>query len=106
MGRGWIEVILKLPTSHKFEMYVCIIPLSQAISDHNPLSANPTKWSNTLKQVSNLPTNCLCLFDQFVILALKGLRTLVMNLNWMEVIFNLATSPCLMLLLFPSNFRF
>ena len=26
----------------------------------NPLSANPTKWSNTLKQfVGNLPTNCL-----------------------------------------------
>ena len=26
----------------------------------NPLSVNPTKWSNTLKQfVGNLPTNCL-----------------------------------------------
>ena len=26
----------------------------------NSLSANPTKWSNTLKQfVGNLPTNCL-----------------------------------------------
>ena len=26
----------------------------------NPLSANPTKWSNTLKQfVGNFPTNCL-----------------------------------------------
>ena len=25
----------------------------------NPLSANPTKWSNTLKQfVDSLPTNC------------------------------------------------
>ena len=41
----------------------------------NPLSANPTKWSNTLKQfVGNLPTNCLSVFDQFVISALKGLR--------------------------------
>ena len=41
----------------------------------NPLSANFTKWSNTLKQlVSNLPTNCLSVFDQFVGLALKGLR--------------------------------
>ena len=39
------------------------------------LSANPTKWSNTLKQfVANLPTNCLSVFDHFVILALKGLR--------------------------------
>ena len=41
----------------------------------NPLSANLTKWSNTLKQfVCNLPTNCLSVFDHFVILALKGLR--------------------------------
>ena len=39
-----------------------------------PLSANPTKWSNTLKQfVGNLPTNCLSVFDHFVGLALKGL---------------------------------
>ena len=43
----------------------------------NPLSANPTKSSNTLKQfVGKLPTNCLSVFDHFVILALKGLRTL------------------------------
>ena len=41
----------------------------------NPLSANPTKWSNTLKQlVGNLPTNCLSVFDHFVNLALQGLR--------------------------------
>ena len=40
----------------------------------NPLSANPTKCSNTLKQVvDNLPTNCLSLFDHFVRLAFKGL---------------------------------
>ena len=40
----------------------------------NPLSANPTKWSNTLKQfVGKLPTNCLSVFDHFVILALKVL---------------------------------
>ena len=39
-----------------------------------PLSANPTNWSNTLKQfVSKLPTNCLNVFDHFVILVLKGL---------------------------------
>ena len=36
----------------------------------NPLSANPTKWSNTLKQfVGKLPTNCLSVFDHIVILA-------------------------------------
>ena len=41
----------------------------------NPVSANPTKWSNTLKHfVGNLPTNCLSVFDHFVRLALKGLR--------------------------------
>ena len=40
----------------------------------NPLSANPTKWSNRLKQfVGNLPTNCLSVFDHFVKLAFKGL---------------------------------
>ena len=39
-----------------------------------PLSANPTKWSNTLKQfVGNLPTNCFSVFDRFVELALNGL---------------------------------
>ena len=33
----------------------------------NPLSANPTEWSDTL-------TNCLSVFDHFVRLALKGLK--------------------------------
>ena len=43
----------------------------------NPLSANPEKWSNTLKQfVANLPTNCLSVFDHFMNLALKGLKLL------------------------------
>ena len=40
----------------------------------NPLSANATKWSNTLKQfVGKLPTGCLSVFDHFVKLALKRL---------------------------------
>ena len=40
----------------------------------SPLSANPTKRSNTLKQfVGNFPTTCLSVFDHFVGLALKGL---------------------------------
>ena len=39
----------------------------------NPLSANRTKWSNTLEQfVGNLPTNCLSVFDHYLGLALKG----------------------------------
>ena len=38
------------------------------------LSANPIKWSNTLKQFGgNLPTNCLSLFDHFMGLTLNGL---------------------------------
>ena len=42
----------------------------------NSLRADPTKWSKTLKQfVGNLPTNCLSVFDHFVGLALKGLKT-------------------------------
>ena len=41
----------------------------------NPLSINPTKWPDTLKQfVGKLPMNCLSVFDHFVKLALKGLR--------------------------------
>ena len=42
---------------------------------YNPLSANPSKWSNTLKQfVGNLPANCLSVFDHFMNMALKGLN--------------------------------
>ena len=46
------------------------------VQEHfNPLSANPTKWPNTLKEfVSKLPTNCLSVFGHFANLALKGLR--------------------------------
>ena len=45
------------------------------MSFSNPLSANPTKSLNTLKQfVGNLPTNCSSVFDYFVKLALKGLK--------------------------------
>ena len=40
----------------------------------NPLSANFTNWSNTVKQfVGKLPANCLSVFDHFVGLVLKGL---------------------------------
>ena len=46
----------------RFEVYV------------NPLSANPTKWSNILTLfVGKLPTICVSVFDHFVKLALKGL---------------------------------
>ena len=46
----------------------------------NPLSANHTKWSNTLnKFVGKLPTNCLSWFDHFVELELKGLILNALN---------------------------
>ena len=54
-------------------------PLTEIISyvftsQINTLSANLTKWSNTLKQfVSNLQTNCLSVFHDFVELALRRL---------------------------------
>ena len=52
-----------------------------SVSNLDPLSANPTKWSNTLKQfVGNLPTNCLSVLDHFVKLALKGLSKTEENL--------------------------
>ena len=57
-----------------------LIPISTLLSENslqivlNPSSANPTKWSNTLKQfVGKLPSNCLSVFDHFVKLAFKGL---------------------------------
>ena len=51
----------------------------------NPLSANPTKWSNTLKQlVGKLATNCLSVFDHFVKLALKGCHKLREKLRYMN----------------------
>ena len=47
-------------------------------SSVNPLSAIPTRWSNTLKQfIGKLPTNYLSVFADFVGLALKGLIILV-----------------------------
>ena len=52
-------------------------PEFQGLCKFNPLSANPTKWSNPAKQfVGKLPTNCLSVFDHFVKLALKGLTSL------------------------------
>ena len=55
------------------ESFILILPM-KGLSRINPLSANPTKWSNTLKKfVGKLSTNCLSVFDHFVGLVLKGL---------------------------------
>ena len=54
------------------------------VKGFNPLSANITKWSNTLKRfVAKLPTNCLSVFDHFVGLVLKGL-TKFCKLIWLS----------------------
>ena len=54
------------------------VPVELQNCNFNPLSANFIKWSNTLTQfVGNLPTNCLSMFDHFVGLALKGLKSVV-----------------------------
>ena len=46
----------------------------------NSFKANFLKWSNTLKQfVGNLPTNCLSVFDHFMGLALKGLKSVFLS---------------------------
>ena len=62
----------------------------------NPLSASPTKWSNTLKQfVGKMPANCLSVFDHFVWLTLKGLKELFKpqqeNTSWQPNILNMFT---------------
>ena len=45
------------------------------------LQAPTPQWSNTLKQFAgSLPTNCLCVFDNFVGLALKALKWKPLNL--------------------------
>ena len=78
-----IEFMLKWPIKRKsvwiFNLLilqncsnVTFVALNRVII--SPLSANPTKWSNTLKEfVGKLPTNCLSVFDHFVGLAFKGL---------------------------------
>ena len=47
--------------------------MKELLLNLNLLSANPTKWSNTLRQLGGMPTNCLSVFDHFLGLVLKGL---------------------------------
>ena len=59
---------------------ITLLMLSDLSELINPLSANITKLSNTLKQfVGKLPTNCLSVFDHFVGLALKGLTSIPLD---------------------------
>ena len=80
--RDFYEFLTMLPENCRSELamsmntlwYEVEIWINDSSCQINPFSANPTKWSNALKQfVGKLPTNCLSVFDQFVGLALKGL---------------------------------
>ena len=71
----------------------------------NPLSANFTKWPNTLKQfVGQLPTNCFSVFDHFVGLALKGLIKLQAWNNFIEITLQHGCSPVNLLHIFRTPF--
>ena len=67
--------LLTVATTRKLlKSYQFCMALRTSKIAFNPLSANPTKWSNTLKQfVGNFLTNCLSVFHHSVKLALKGL---------------------------------
>ena len=69
------DIIIKEPDKGGSVVIISTKRYCKMIYDHlNPLNANFTKWSNTLKQfVGNLPTNCLSVSDHFVGLVFKGL---------------------------------
>ena len=71
----------KLPSSRNqsIELNCLLLDLSYLLLV-NPLSANPTKWSNTLQQfVGKSRGIVLSVFDHFVRLALKGLNRTASN---------------------------
>ena len=68
-----------------FKFFFRYLPSSRPL---NLLSANPTKWPNTLKLfVGNLRTNYLSVFDHFVGLVLKRIRFFMNTLRGI-IIFN------------------
>ena len=59
---------------------------SLSIFSFNPSGVNPTKLSDTLKKfVGYWPTNCLSVFDHFVGLALKELKTNIQDGFCLEI---------------------
>ena len=80
VAQGTIEINISWP-SNFVKKYFMALPINFSFF-FSPLSANPTKWPNTLKQfVGKLPTNCLSAFDHFVELALKGLRLACVSIS-------------------------
>ena len=71
----------------------------------NLLSANTTKWSNTLKQcVGNVATNCLSVFDHFTGLVLRGLKDAFINSNATDDAFHLQNLKKALLQLNSSSY--
>ena len=69
-----------IKSKNAFRKKIVLLPFFQdslLCKAFNPLSINPTKWSDTLKHKAQnsklLPTNHLSVFDYFVELALKRL---------------------------------
>ena len=70
------KCLVNFETMHT-ELYMLVSTVN-----FSPLSANLTKWSNTLKQfVGKLPANCLSVFDHFVGFALKGLVLFLVDVD-------------------------
>ena len=87
-----LDVVKCFPEIHgDQQMNVMLNKLIGKLETLNPLSANPTKWPNTLKQfVGKLPTNCLSVFGHFVNLALKGLTSSLLFASPLPLVFFLA----------------
>ena len=72
-----IKIMLKIRKQHLFPIYFIFIKLYRKyfLIPNNPSSANPTKWSNTVKQfVGCCRRIVLSVFDHFLGLALKELK--------------------------------
>ena len=66
---GFNRVLMKSLNGILMNSYYWLLELVKT-NCANPLSVNPSKWVNTLKQfVGKLPRSCLYVFDHFVLLA-------------------------------------
>ena len=76
--------LMQVFTSLSFHIIFCVFTIEYVNfyqdCSFNPLSDNPKKWSNTLKQlIGSLPANYLSVFDHFVGLALKVLMKIILR---------------------------
>ena len=91
--QGRISLTLKRLVSTKWpntlKMWHHLLQEFESLFDHsvytrsyglNTLSASPTKWSNTQTIRRQQPTNILSVFDHFVGLALKKLKSIKLPL--------------------------